>query len=168
MTWTYTSPLTSRKDEVRFLIGDTNADEDEQLLQDEEIDYSLALYSVPTDVINLDTTVTIDRTRQPLMAAVICAEAIWSRFQRQANEQLPPVNFEYADRAKNYRVLVDDLRMKAIVRGQLTPFVGGMDILDKVINREDESRVEPEFRKHMNDNFNSTTGLQNINLLDID
>lgn len=41
MAWTYSgNPATSRRDEVRFLIGDT--DPQDPLLQDEEIDYLLA------------------------------------------------------------------------------------------------------------------------------
>jgi hypothetical protein len=43
MTWTYTgNPGTSRLDEVRFLIQDTNSDE--QLLRDEELEYLIASY----------------------------------------------------------------------------------------------------------------------------
>jgi len=46
MTWTYTgNPGTSRLDEVRFLIQDTNSDE--QLLRDEEIEYLIHAYGDP-------------------------------------------------------------------------------------------------------------------------
>lgn len=43
MAWSYSGdPSTSKKDEVRFLIGDTNINQ--QILSDEEIEYMLKLY----------------------------------------------------------------------------------------------------------------------------
>ena len=160
MTWSYTAPLSSRKDEVRFLVGDTNSDLDEQMLQDEEIVYVLTLYPVPSD-----TQTTIDRTRQPLMAALVCAEAIWMYFARQADERLPPVNFEYAARAENYRRVVDDLRVKVATRGGLIPYVGGSSIVDKERNQQDEDLVKPFFYRRETDN-RATLTAEKENLLD--
>ena len=46
MTWTYSgNPATSTRDEVRFLIQDT--DTNDQQLQNEEIDYLIAAYGDP-------------------------------------------------------------------------------------------------------------------------
>lgn len=160
--WYYSgNPSSSRKDEVRFLIGDTNDDPSEQLLSDEEIIYALKQYPVSSD-----TADAIDSTRQPLSAALLCAETIWRRFSRQADEQLPPINFEYAARAKNYKTTVDDLRKLAYTRGSIIPFVGGQNVLDKVLQQEDDALVKPEFSKDMTDNHNSITGVQRQNLLD--
>lgn len=46
MTWTYVSPASSVKDQVRFLISDTNSLD--QKVSDEEINYSLSLYPDPS------------------------------------------------------------------------------------------------------------------------
>jgi hypothetical protein len=169
--WTYTDPRTSRKDEVRFLVGDTNADPDEQLLQDEEIAYALELYPITSDVTvpdgNGGFTTIIDRTEQPLMAALVCAEAIWAYFQRQADERLPPVNFEFAARAKNYKVKVDDLRRVIAVRGGVQPYVGGISILDKERNRDDQDKPSPDFYRKEHDNF-STIASTRDNLLGLE
>ena len=167
--WSYSgNPLSCRRDEVRFLIGDTNSDIDEQLLQDGEIDYAIGLYPISTDytLTDIDGSVTqyIDHTRQPLMAALVCAEAIWSYFQRQSDERLPPVNFEYAARAKNYKVKVDDLRRVCAMRGGVLPYAGGISVLDKELNRSDEDRTKPDFFRKENDNF-STMSSQRENLL---
>ena len=167
--WTYSGdPSSSRKDEIRFLIGDTNSNEDENLLQDEEINYTLNLYPMVTDITTTDvdgnTVVIIDRTRQPLTAALVCAEAIWSYFQRQADEHLPPVNFEYAARAKNYKVKVDDLRRIISMRGGVIPYVGGISILDKESNASNSDRPTPDFYKKEHDNFSTITS-QRENLL---
>lgn len=172
MSWTYSgNPRTSRRDEVRFLIGDTNPDSDENLLQDEEIDYALSLYPVLSDSTTVDSDGNaipiIDRSRQPLMAALVCAEAIWAYFQRQVDERLPPVNFEYAARAKNYKVKVDDLRRIITMRGGLLPYAGGISKLVKEGVEGDQDRVEPDFNKHSMDNRSSVTS-QRENLLDFE
>ena len=163
MAWSYSgNPALSRKDEVRFLIGDTNSDSDEQMLTDEEIEYSLTLYPISSD-----TSTIIDHTRQPHMAALVCAEAIWSYFQRQADERLPPVTFEYAARAKNYKIKVDDLRRVVAMRGGLQPYVGGISVLVKESIYTDSDRVRPAFRVKEDDNINSTSANTEQNLLDI-
>ena len=168
MGWTYSGdPTASRKDEIRFLVGDTNSDVDEQLLTDGEINYALQLYPITSDIYNEDGEIlTLDKTVQPLLAALVCAEAIWSYFQRQADERLPPVNFEYAARAKNYKVKVDDLRRVVAMRGGVLPYAGGISKLDKEINQENVDRVEPDMYKHEHDNF-GTTSAEQQNLLDI-
>jgi hypothetical protein len=165
MAWTYINPARSRKDEIRFLIGDTNSDVSEQMLQDEEIDYVCLMFPISTDITNQDGTITIDRTRQPLMAALVCAEAIWMYFSRQADERLPPVNFEYAARAKNYKIVVDDLRMKVYTRGGLVPYAGGISIVDKITNVVNSDRVKPYFWRREDDN-KATLTAERENLLD--
>jgi hypothetical protein len=164
MTWTYNLPFESRKDEIRFLTGDTNASLNEQMLQDEEIEYVLSMYPVLSDT---SAPGGWDHTVQPLMAALVCAEAIWTYFSRQADEELPVVKFEHAARAKNYKTLVDDLRMKLYTRGGVTPYVGGISVIDKAINRFDYDRVKPFFYRREDDN-KATVTAERENLLDFD
>lgn len=166
MSWNYSgNPATSRKDEVRFLIGDTNNDPDEQMLQDEEIDYLLSIFPVSSDIVNADNSVTIDRTRQPLLAALACAEAIWMYFSRQADEELPVVKFEHAARAANYKKTVDDLRIKVATRGGAIVYAGGISVTDKIVNVFDADRVKPFFWRREDDN-RATITAQRENLLD--
>lgn len=163
MGWTYSGdPSVSRKDEVRFLVGDTNNDPDEQLLQDEEILYALRLYPVASD-----TATYTDPRSQPLMASLVCAEAIWAYFQRQADERLPPVNFEYAARAKNYKAKIDYLQNTIAKRGGLVPYVGGVSIIDKLANKVDYDTTHPDFYRGEFDN-NSTIANTQQNLLGLD
>jgi hypothetical protein len=50
MSWTYSgNPADSQRDEVRFMLGDT--DETEPIMQDEEIDYLIAEYGTNRDLL---------------------------------------------------------------------------------------------------------------------
>lgn len=75
MTWTYTGPASGTKDQVRFVIGDT--DSARPLLTDEEIAFCLTQAS---DSVNA--------------AAVSCAKAILAKYAaRPSSESVGDVSF---------------------------------------------------------------------------
>lgn len=91
MTWSYSGdPATSQKDEVRFLIGDT--DTKEQLLQDEEIQYLL-------------TT-----TGLVIVAAIKCCDAIIAKFSKDFDYSLSSESNRVTQRLTAYRFLRKTLR----------------------------------------------------------
>lgn len=112
MTWIYSGdPSSSDKDEVRYLVGDT--DVNDQLVSDEEIDYALA------------TWLPVYGTKQWVAAAV--ADQIAGRFARETSYSADGVSInlgelqhKFAERAIALRAAHHSL----LVGG--TPDVGGI------------------------------------------
>jgi hypothetical protein len=97
MTWSYSgNPASSTRDAVRFLIGDT--DTNDQLLSNEEIDY------------------TISSSGSLYQAAHDCAYAIASSFARLASSKtVGDLSISYSDRAASFYQVADrmlDLQAK--------------------------------------------------------
>jgi hypothetical protein len=94
MVWTYSGDSgASLLDTVRFLIGDV--DQNEQLLQDEEINYLLEIYS------------------NVYVAAANAARSIAARFARQVDESVGDMQLSLAQRVTHYRQLAEELEKKA-------------------------------------------------------
>jgi hypothetical protein len=126
MAWNYShNPSNSAKDEVRFLIGDTN--ERDPLLHDEEILYLLKLYN-----------------QYPLNSAARGCEMIIAKFSRLADETVGSVS-------KSFRALMLDLRLRIGLEGA-KPYAGGISALDKQANVEDSDKVKATFTKHQFEN----------------
>ncbi len=77
-------------DEVRFLIGDT--DTDNELLTDVEIEYLLS-----------------KTNEEPIRAAYQAAQRLLARFSRQVSKTVGPTRIDYEARVTNYRGLLADL-----------------------------------------------------------
>lgn len=132
MTWSYSgNPAASPKDEVRFLVGDT--DTTEQLVQDEEIAYELAI-----------------QTNAQLAAANI-AEAIGAKFARKADTRLGDYSVSYSNLSKSYFTLAAQLRSSTKYNAALSaiPYGGGISISDMTINEDDTDIVQPKFKVGM-------------------
>lgn len=125
-------PTSSKKDEVRFLIGDT--DSTEFLLQDGEINYLLGLYN--------DTAIP---------AAIRGCETIMAKFSRMADEQVGQVKISYSQKAKAYAVMLGQLRQRLAIEN-CAPYAGGISKVDKSSNDLNANRVKPDFSKHMMEN----------------
>lgn len=137
MSWTYSGdPSKTAKDAVRFIIGDTNMND--QLLLDAEIAYFLNQYN-----------------QAPLNAAIRCCETIITKFGRLADEAVGQVRISYSQKAKNYRDIVKDLRQRLSIE-DMTPFAGGISRSQKEIVRANADRVKPDFSKHEMENKNIT------------
>lgn len=77
-------------DEVRFLIGDV--DPDNELLTDAEITYLLS-----------------KTNEEPIRAAYQAAVRLLARFSRQVSKTVGPTRIDYEARVANYRGLLADL-----------------------------------------------------------
>lgn len=133
MSWTYSGdPTVSKKDQVRFLIGDT--DKTEPLLDDQEINYFLGQYN-----------------QGAINAAIRCCEQIAAKFSRRVNEAVGQVRMDFSQAAKAYRDMAMDLRRRLAIE-DTTPYAGGISVADKSAEKANADRVKPDFTKHMDQN----------------
>lgn len=121
MAWTYSGdPSSSMRDAIRFLVGDT--DTDDQLLNDAEIAFCIsqadsALYQAAHD----------------------SAYAIASKFSRMAtSKSVGDMSLSYADRAKAYFDLANELLELGARREPPTPWVA-----DANMQRASDKTVPP-------------------------
>lgn len=122
MTWSYSgNPADSEKDAVRFLIGDTDAND--ELLSDEEIDY-----------------VIVESGGSKYQAAHDAAYAIASKFSRMAqSKSVGDLSISYADRARAYFELANELLELGARRDIPTPWVSP----DNMIRAADKTIPPP-------------------------
>ena len=132
MTWTYGGdPSANARDQVRFLIGDT--DTGDQLLQDGEVNYCLGAEP------------------NPMLAGARACEAISAKFARKVDRAVGDLKLQASQRSKQYRERAEELRRQ----GGLffaTPYAGGISISDKEATEADTDRVKPFFFRGMEDN----------------
>jgi len=122
MTWTYSGdPSSSNRDAIRFLVGDT--DTDDQLLNDAEVAFCIAqagegLYQAAHD----------------------CAYAIASKFSRMAtSKSVGDMSLAYQDRAQAYFNLANELLELGARRDPPTPWVS-----DQNMKRASDKTIPPE------------------------
>lgn len=111
MTWEYDAPGASDKDTVRFLIQDV--DQQEQLVQDEEIQYII------------DNWLTVQGSLE--YCAAVLADTIAGRYAREASYSADGVNVGLGSVAQQFRDLAVQLRAQhnnLLVGG--SPDVGGV------------------------------------------
>lgn len=131
MTWTYddsdlvTTTAAGRLNVVRLTIGDT--DTNDQLLQNEEIQYFLG-----------------EASDDPTGAAIFSVEAILALFTRQVSVTQGPVSWGADKRIENYRLLGDRLKSKATKNAAW--FAGGLTKSGKLALDQDADAVQPAFR----------------------
>jgi len=109
MAWTYSgNPAANSKDAVRFLVGDTQ--EDEQLVQDAEISWALA-----------------ESNNNVYAAAAAIADSIAAFFATQPDTvKIGPITEQASYRAKNYADLAIRLSAKANRKQTIIP-IGGSE-----------------------------------------
>jgi len=127
MSFTYSGdPSLTSLDAVRFLVGDTNADE--PLSTNEEIEWALTQNS------NI------------YAAASIIADGISAYFSRCADaEELGPIKTSYTNRVKYYSQRSAQLLLKVGQHTSLAVYGGGIDIQDKLSIASDTSLTGPNF-----------------------
>lgn len=145
--WTYNGdPASSATNEVRFLVGDTDAKN--KLVQDEEIAYAIGIES------------------SIMRAAVRVARGIATRFARNVEKQVGDLKIKAGDKYKNYLEVVKVLEAEAASSMPgASPFAGGISVAAKTTQENDTDRSKPAFKRGMMDNPNSTTA-ENIRDLD--
>ena len=125
MAWTYSkNPSTSRKDEVRFLIGDT--DPDDSQLEDAQIEFALSRYP------------------RVELAAAHCCDAIVAKYSRNKDVSLGGGSIAASQLVDHYRQLAKDLRRKA--RTLCAPIFGGQSKSEKERLSLDSDTPQPFFR----------------------
>lgn len=139
MSWTYDTALTASKDKVRFLVGDT--DTNDQLLQNEEITYIL-----------------IGKSNVYRAAAEAC-RAIALKLGRELSLEAPAMSWSADDQYQHYISLADKYDKQAVASGAVGVFGGGISVADRDTRDEDTDRVQPTFvtSTHQSNNANELT-----------
>jgi hypothetical protein len=133
MTWSYDPEMPTTKDEVRFLIGDT--DTTDQQLSNEEVAYLLSEFG------------------SPVLAAQQAAQALAAKFSRLVTKEVGDLRIEYSDRAKAYASMADALGgSTAAAVGNAQLYAGGISIAEKEVDASDEDLVQPYFTTGLMDN----------------
>jgi hypothetical protein len=132
MAWTYSGdPAASTRDSVRFLIGDT--DTNDQLLNDAEVAYFITTHG------------TVNR------AASEAARAVAAKFARLMNRSIGALSADFSTKYRQYLELAGDLLLKEETE-PVSPFVSGWKKDQKEAYMDDSNR-EPIFgRKGVHDN----------------
>jgi hypothetical protein len=125
MAWTYDNTLPSAKDQVRYLIQDT--DTAEQLAQDEEISFALS-----------------QNGQNVYGAAADCCNALSLGFARRFsfNDKLIDDN---KARAEKYAEMAKDFRAQAKTKRVPNIFAGGLSKSEKQARASDTDAVQPSF-----------------------
>ena len=130
----YDSSLSTSKDRVRWLIGDT--DTDNEYAKDEEIQWALT------------------QEKNVYMAAAAVAMAIYRKNREGGVQELTvgETKIKY-DRAMEFRALAEDLRMRGST--YKVPSAGGVYEDDRETYEEDTDLIQPAFGVGMHDNPNA-------------
>ncbi len=103
----------------------------------------------PTDPLMLDGEIIFllgKFNNAALNSALSACDFIVAKFSRLADEQVGQVKIAYSQKAKGYSNLREDLRRRVAVTDGM-PYAGGISILDKNIQLDNEDRVKPDFTK---------------------
>ena len=132
MTWSYSGdPANSTNDAVRFLIGDT--DTNDQLISNEEIAYIVTQQG------------SVNRS------ASECCRAIAAKFARNMSRSIGALQADFAAKHRQYLAMADSLLTKEET-APVSPFISGYE-KDKKQAREDDTNRERIFgRKGVMDN----------------
>ena len=131
MAFTYSGdPTASPKDEVRFLIGDTNPKDPE--LQDAEINYCIA--QVYGSVANAPAS-------GNYLPAAYAADNLAGLYARQADKSVGDLHISYGNRFKQFQQLAQRLRARA-ANALIPPWAGGQRYSDKDVNYYDPDLLQ--------------------------
>lgn len=117
------------KNSVRFLVGDT--DSNEQQVQDEEIFFALS-----------------QTANNIYFAGAMVAETIQARYARWITSEIDrTTRVRYSDLQEHYRLLAKDLNTKGRKWGKgMGVYAGGLDTLEMQINRSNPLRPPATYR----------------------
>lgn len=120
----YDPNLTTPKDEIRFLIGDTG--EQAWQLQDPEIDAMLRL-----------------NNNSVYPAAIAACRSLVSKYTRlSGNASVGPFSVDYASMASGYRDLIEELNAARMAVSPPAPYASGYKIAAKQA-QEDDMSIQP-------------------------
>jgi hypothetical protein len=126
-------PADNLKDEVRFLLGDT--DSTDQLLSDEEIYYLLTYFP------------------NPIASAAMGAERLATQYARDAsNKAVGDLKINLTEKSKSFGTQASRLWiLSKQYRGRPQCYAGGISKTDRQNQLNNSDRVPPDFYRHMND-----------------
>ena len=135
--WSYsTDPSTSPKDEVRFLLGDTN--QNDPLISDEEINYLIGKWS------------------DPYICAAMGAEALSAKYASLIDRSVGSLSISYSQRSQQFADLAKRLRQQArstaASSGGAGPQVFGIAWADKDEKDADTTLIPDTFDEGFMDN----------------
>jgi hypothetical protein len=138
VTWTYSGdPAASARDAVRFLIRDT--DHDNQQISDEEVAWLLS-----------------ENGNNVYLAGASAATTVSAKLSNQVRTKtVGALSITYAARAQEYRTLASDLEAAANKKTAIAVYSGGISRADKDLQEEDTDWDQPAFRREMHDFFKS-------------
>lgn len=132
MTWTYSgAPTLDSRDEVRFLIQDT--DTNDQLFSDEEIDYVMTVNGVGVS------------------AALSLARRLLTKFARFVDSSVGAVSESASQRVAQYQAIIGDLELS--LSASAIPTFGGVNVASNLTADQDTSQVQPAFKRNQFDNY---------------
>ena len=136
MAWSYSGdPDSSALDAIRFLIGDT--DTNDQLLANEEVSWVNAQVSGSTT--STDALYTV---------AHRCMITIASKFSRLADQSVGDMRVDMFQKAENARLQAKELKILAQSEGGTpTPYSGGITVSDKETDQDNSNLIKPSFRQ---------------------
>lgn len=133
--WTYnvTQITTSKKDQVRLLIGDVVSTDPQ--MQDEEINFIIS-------------------TRGSVWgAAADCCLSLASKFSRSVDQAAGQAKTAYSQMAKAYSLRAANYAARAAQMGSGLPYAGGISVFDVMTQLENSDRVPPSFTVGITDNW---------------
>lgn len=143
-TWSYdaTALATSKKDQVRRLIGDVLTND--QQIYDEEIVFAL--------------------TQKPSIygAGADCCRYIAAQYSRKADLVQGELKTNYSRLATAYEERAVTLDRYNLIRGAGVPYAGAMSQADKQSQVNNPDRVPPQFNLGMDDNQIPVTEAGNV------
>lgn len=148
MSWSYdetnltTDDLSGRINVVRFLVGDT--DSDDQLVQNEEVIFALG-----------------QTNNNTYYAAAQCAMALSSKFARKVDIKLDgALAGQYGELSKKYRELAFQLKQDGLRNSgrSFSIVAGGLTVSSIDSARSNTNRVQPSFRRDRFKNGEQPTG----------
>ena len=132
--WTYnvSDLAVSTKDQIRFLVGDTQSADPQ--LQDEEVLFAASQRS------NI------------WGAAAICCFSLATYFARKADTTTGELRTLWSSLSRSYALRASQYETTATIRSGALPYAGGISIQDKINQENDTDRVPPQFNIGMDDN----------------
>ena len=129
----YQLPISTDRDRVRFLVGDTNSVR--PLLDDGEIAHALSLAS-----------------NNILRAAAFSCDAIAAKLIRESSISIQGINLTRSTSAEGYKKLATEYRARAKSFGPNAGFWILKDPAEKAAFLADKNLIAPAIRREMHDN----------------
>lgn len=135
MAFSYISPSSSTRDEIRFLIGDVDSDDPQ--FSDDEIDY-------------IET-----QTASALLAAAYAARLLATKYARLADTTIGDLEVKHSQRSRRYLEMARELEKQGQIEAGTyvaEPVVTGISVTEIDSVDQDTDKVGSAFKKGMFDN----------------